>query len=171
MCVDSVLTNETAKPKLNHIETARGTVWNSSPPSCPLKAVWAKNWDSWLFWLEITTGDVLHWCPAQTIINSESAPQSSFLVPLIVLQHSFISVVKKNFGVVSYRIWFDVNKRLIINNKRQAQKNPGSFPHSANLLSCHGDVTHGGPGISVCDRFVYLPQHCIPYDSPLEQGC
>jgi hypothetical protein len=33
----------------------------------------------------------------------------------------------------------------------------GSFTHSASFCGAHGDVTYGGPGISVCESSVFLP--------------
>ena len=48
----------------------------------------------------------------------------------------------------------------------------GSFTHSAKLLSCPwGRDPWGTRNISFVSRPYSFPQHCMPYGSPLEQGC
>jgi hypothetical protein len=33
----------------------------------------------------------------------------------------------------------------------------GSFTKESNFCRVHRDVTYGGPGVSVCEQFVFLP--------------
>jgi hypothetical protein len=59
MCVDSVLTNETAKPKLNHLETARHCVALFSAV-LPIKSRVGKKLTQLTILTRVYTRDVLH---------------------------------------------------------------------------------------------------------------
>ena len=47
---------------------------------------------------------------------------------------------------------------------------PGHLHTAPSFCRGHGDVTHGGLGEFVSCPY-FFPQHCIPEDSPLEEGC
>ncbi len=47
---------------------------------------------------------------------------------------------------------------------------PGPLHTAQSFCRAHGDVTHGGPGVSVCEQFVLLPTALNAFWISVEAG-